>query len=169
MMDNLAWRKFVTAASIIPSKDDRWWWWWWWRNFVEFFLNAPTISVNLEIIKIFLLSWTDVPGPPGKPTALRVDAVTIKLSWSPPQDSTDEHSSLISQIKGYYVEKKETTSSRWVRVYKKPVVETTVTVTDLSGDCEYRFRILAVNEAGIGCPSEESDIALTKPLHGKNA
>ena len=115
------------------------------------------------------MSSTDVPGPPEKPTALSVDAATIKLSWSPPQDSTDEHSSLISQIKGYYVEKKETTSSRWVRVYKKPVVETTVTVTDLSDDCEYRFRILAVNEAGVGCPSEESDIALTKPLHGKNA
>ena len=25
MLDKLAWRKFVTAASIIPSKDDRWW------------------------------------------------------------------------------------------------------------------------------------------------
>ena len=117
--------------------------------------------------KISLLSSTDVPGPPGKPTALSVDATTIQLSWAPPQDSTDEHSSLISQIKGYYIEK-ETTRSRWVQVYKKPVVETTVTVTDLSGDCEYRFRIFAVNEAGVGCASEESDIVLTRPPHGKN-
>ena len=26
MLDKLAWKKFVTTASNIPSKDDRWWW-----------------------------------------------------------------------------------------------------------------------------------------------
>ena len=28
MLDKpVAWRKFVTASSIIPSNSDRWWWW----------------------------------------------------------------------------------------------------------------------------------------------
>ena len=67
------------------------------------------------------------------------------------------------------MERKEKTSSRWVRVTKETITETTLTVTGLTEGTEYQFRVYAENKAGPGPASEPSDLQKAKLPFGKSA
>lgn len=58
-------------------------------------------------------------------------------------------------------------SSRWTKVNKEVISELTLTSTDLSEGDEYKFRVAAVNEAGVG-PSCEPISLIAKDPYGNN-
>uniref|UniRef100_A0A3Q2Z243 Titin n=1 Tax=Hippocampus comes TaxID=109280 RepID=A0A3Q2Z243_HIPCM len=83
--------------------------------------------------------------PPGPP------AESITLAWTPPTSDGG------SPILHYILEKREKKTVRFYRVLsKKPIAECAHTVSHLTEDVEYEFRVNAVNDAGIGSPSNIS-------------
>ncbi len=109
---------------------------------------------------ICIFPFSDVPGAPGKPTVSDIDATQMTVSWTPPQSDGG------TPIIGYFVERKQDTSSRWVRVNKDLVSDTSLTVTGLTEKSEYQFRVYAENKAGPGPASEPSDKHIAKPPYG---
>ena len=59
-------------------------------------------------------------------------------------------------ITGYWIEKREENTDKWIPVNMSPCQSTHYTVPSLLEDHVYEFRIIAENEAGKGHPSEPS-------------
>ena len=100
------------------------------------------------------------PDPPGAPSAPEPSDVTkesCQLTWTAPESDGG------SPIIGYFIERAQKGSSRWLRVNKEPVPDKSHKVTDLIEDNEYIFRIVAVNKIGEGPPGPES-----KPVKAKD-
>lgn len=74
------------------------------------------------------------------------------------KESTDYFSYKYSKVScissGYLVEKKEKGTQEWVRVTQFPIPTTDFIVPSLSDGQTYEFRVLAVNEGGVGKPSK---------------
>ena len=85
----------------------------------------------------------------------------MTVSWTPPKSDGG------SPIIGYKVERKETTSTRWIKVNADLVSKTSLLVTGLTEKSEYQFRVTAENKAGPGPASEPSDVYMAKPPYGK--
>ena len=64
---------------------------------------------------------------------------------------------------GYHVERRMTSSSRWLKINKDVITELKMTIDDLIDDNEYELRVMAENKVGVGPPSEP-----TKPFVAKN-
>lgn len=79
----------------------------------------------------------------------------MTVNWEEPESDGG------SPITGYWLERKETTSKRWVRVTRDPIkpmpLGVSHTVTDLIEGSEYLFRVTAINVAGMGPPSAPTD------------
>lgn len=91
------------------------------------------------------------PDAPGTPDATEVSGESITLSWNPPTCDGG------NPIKYYILEKREKKTLRFYKVIsKKPITECGHKVTNLTEDIEYEFRVMAVNDAGIGAPSNIS-------------
>lgn len=58
---------------------------------------------------------------------------------------------------GYYLERRDKKSLRWIRVYKDPVTDVKQTVYHLTEGNEYQYRVCAINKAGEGPFSDASD------------
>ena len=117
-------------------------------------------AITNFFFKIF--HYLDVPKAPGKPKASDINATEMTVTWSAPESDGG------SPITGYYVERKEATSTRWMKVNKQPVSETTLRIKDLIEKSEYQFRVSAENKAGVGPASEPSDLYMAKPPYGKH-
>lgn len=61
-------------------------------------------------------------------------------------------------ISGYWVEKREKNTDKWVPVNMNPCQSTRFIVPSLLEDHAYEFRVIAENEAGKGVPSEASKL-----------
>ena len=72
-----------------------------------------------------------------------------------------------SPITGYYVERQQDYSSRWMKVNKSSVKQTQLEIKDLVETNEYVFRVVAENEAGCGPPSSATDIITAKDPFNK--
>ena len=105
--------------------------------------------------------FLDVPGAPGKPKASDIGATEMTVSWAVPESDGG------APIKGYILERKEVTSTRWVRVNKELHESTILKVTDLREKSEYKFCVMAENKAGVGPASEPSDVYMAKSPYGK--
>ncbi len=92
-------------------------------------------------------------GTPGAPQHVEMDNLTkraVTLAWDRPDFDGG------SPITGYYIERRQAYTSRWVKVNKTSTRDTMYKITDLLEDEEYEFRIVAENEAGLGKPSEST-------------
>lgn len=78
----------------------------------------------------------------------------MTVIWQPPEDNGG------STIAGYLIERKETSSNRWIRINKNPVTMTRYRSSGLVEGLEYEYRITAINSRGTGKPSESSAITV---------
>lgn len=110
----------------------------------------------------FLLISLDPPEPPSNPPEiLDVTKSSVSMSWSRPKDDGG------SRVTGYYIERKETSTDKWVRHNKTQITTTMYTVTGLVPDAEYQFRIIAQNEVGESETSPASEPVVCKDPFGK--
>lgn len=58
----------------------------------------------------------------------------------------------------YVIEKKEKVGTRWLKCCKTPDKQTQFKVTDVDEGTEVQFQVRAENEAGVGDPSEPTEI-----------
>ena len=65
---------------------------------------------------------------------------------------------------GYTVEMKDKFSSRWSKVNRDLVQETTLMVPNLKENQDYQFRVVAENKAGPGKPSQEVRVTAKYPF-----
>lgn len=94
----------------------------------------------------------DVPSQPGQPEVTEITAETAVLAWTPPESDGGD------AISNYIVEMRRAGDMKWITV-KKDVVDTTFTVTGLTQETEYEFRVTAENKAGLSSPSAPSSPA----------
>ena len=94
----------------------------------------------------------DVAGQPGQPQVTEMTAESAVLTWSPPESDGG------AAISNYIIEMRRVGDKKWSTV-KKDVVDTTFTVTGLTEETEYEFRVTAENKAGLSAPSAPSAAA----------
>lgn len=58
----------------------------------------------------------------------------------------------------YVIEKKEKLGTRWLKCCKTPDRQSQFKVTDVDEGSEVQFQVRAENEAGVGDPSEPTEI-----------
>lgn len=97
-----------------------------------------------------------VPGAPEEPKVNEIGTNFVTLSWNKPHSD--------GPITGYWVEKKEKGSDRWIKCNMKPIQATIYIVPSLIENQEYEFRVFAENEAGLSEPS-----AASKQVHVNTA
>lgn len=111
---------------------------------------------------VFHLQFLDPPEPPSNPPeVLDVTKSSVSLSWSRPKDDGG------SRVTGYYIERRETSTDKWVRHNKTQITTTMYTVTGLVPDAEYQFRIIAQNDVGLSETSPASEPVVCKDPFGK--
>nr|AZI15635.1 UNC-22 [Auanema rhodensis] len=98
------------------------------------------------------------PGKPGKPEITDTDVDHIDLKWDAPRDNGG------SPISHYDVERKDVKTGRWIKVNTAPVHGTTFSDQRVQKDHTYEYRVVAVNKAGPGQPSDPSAQAVAKPM-----
>ena len=59
-----------------------------------------------------------------------------------------------SPITGYVIERRQASTSRWLRFTREPIQTLSYKCSDLIEGYEYEFRAIAENKAGLGAPSE---------------
>ena len=102
--------------------------------------------------------------PPSAPRNVKLSDMTRNsalLTWSSPSDDGG------AAIQGYIVEKRTPYSPRWSKMIRKPMRDTELVVEDLRQGEEIEFRVVAVNEAGYGQPSEPTETAIVKDPFGE--
>uniref|UniRef100_A0A8B9FLI0 Titin n=1 Tax=Amazona collaria TaxID=241587 RepID=A0A8B9FLI0_9PSIT len=90
--------------------------------------------------------------PPGKPIPLNITRHAITLKWTKPEYNGG------FKITGYTVEKRDLPNGRWLKANFSNILETEFTVSGLTEDAAYEFRVIARNAGGaVSQPSEPSD------------
>ncbi|XP_072043167.1 myomesin-3-like [Amphiura filiformis] len=99
----------------------------------------------------------DLPGVPNTPTAVNINNTSVMLTWLPPEGNKDSS----SRVTSYIIEKCDISKGEdWFQVDKG--CETSCAIENLIPDKQYKFRIRAVNVAGVGEPSSPSDVITAK-------
>uniref|UniRef100_A0A3Q3K5L8 Titin n=1 Tax=Monopterus albus TaxID=43700 RepID=A0A3Q3K5L8_MONAL len=84
----------------------------------------------------------DPVDPPSKPVPISVNKNAITIQWTKPEYDGG------FKITGYTVEKRELPAGRWIRANFTNIIETAFTVSGLTQDASYEFRVIARNSAG---------------------
>ncbi|XP_055385446.1 twitchin isoform X34 [Condylostylus longicornis] len=95
------------------------------------------------------------PDKPGQPQATDWDKDHVDLEWTPPKKDGG------SPITGYIIEKRPR-FGQWEKAAEVPADATSGRVPDLTEGEEYEFRVIAVNKAGPGEPSDASAPVIAK-------
>lgn len=102
------------------------------------------------------------PEPPSNPPEIMdVTKSSVSLSWARPRDDGG------SRITGYYVERREVSTEKWVRHNKTHITTTMYNITGLIPDAEYIFRVVAQNDVGQSEPGPASDSVVCKDPFGE--
>ncbi|XP_010078143.1 PREDICTED: obscurin, partial [Pterocles gutturalis] len=80
--------------------------------------------------------------PPSDPVVKNKTETSVTLAWSPPKMDRP------IPIDGYILERKKLTGFTWVRCHESHVPVAEFTVTNLSEEADYQFRVSAVNAYG---------------------
>lgn len=103
------------------------------------------------------------PEPPlNPPEIMDATKTTICISWAKPKDDGG------SRVTGYYVERREVSTEKWVRHNKTHITTTMYTLTGLIPDAEYVFRVVAQSDIGQSEPGAVSESVVCKDPFGKN-
>ncbi|OZC09937.1 hypothetical protein X798_03043 [Onchocerca flexuosa] len=100
----------------------------------------------------------DPPGPPSIPEVRGYGRNQISLSWNPP------HNDGGSPVLRYVIEKFEKGGNEWTPIKMRSITNTEATVTGLIEGETYQFRVRAVNLAGEGEPSGNSEPTVCRPF-----
>lgn len=114
--------------------------------------SDPLVTDSLILIK----DPFGIPGKPGKPNITDHDVDFIDLEWQPSKDITNP-------VTHYDIERKDQKTARWVKVNTSPVKGTTFSDKRVQAGHCYEYRIVGVNKAGSGKPSDPSDAVWSKP------
>lgn len=98
----------------------------------------------------------DEPGKPGTPDIIDYDNTSVDLKWEPPK--TDGG----SPIQKYIIEKKDKLGLAWEKAAEVPGTQIEGKVTGLVERSEVQFRVVAVNKAGPGEPSNPTKMHVVK-------
>ncbi|KAK6110371.1 Fibronectin type III domain family protein [Brugia pahangi] len=120
--------------------------------------NVMGLSEPLVGAPVFAKDPFDQPGPPSTPEITGYSRNQINLSWNPP--SNDGGSPII----GYVIEKFEKGDNDWTPVKMRSTKNTKAIVTGLIEGETYQFRVRAVNLAGEGEPSGNSEPTMCRPF-----
>ncbi|XP_017602265.1 PREDICTED: obscurin isoform X2 [Corvus brachyrhynchos] len=80
--------------------------------------------------------------PPAHPVVKNKTETSVTLAWSPPRMDRP------IPVDGYIVERKKLTGFTWVRCHESHVPVPELTVSNLSEEADYQFRVSAVNAYG---------------------
>ncbi|XP_053520223.1 myomesin-1 isoform X2 [Artibeus jamaicensis] len=95
-----------------------------------------------------------VPGPPTDLSVTEATQSYVVLSWKPPKQRG--HEGIL-----YFVEKCEVETESWQRVNTElPVKSPRFALFDLAEGKSYRFRVRCSNSAGVGEPSEATEVTV---------
>ncbi|KTF73447.1 hypothetical protein cypCar_00026198, partial [Cyprinus carpio] len=116
----------------------------------------------LSMSKLITIS---VPDPPEDPELVSKGPTFVTLSWFTPLSDGG------SPIIGYRVEMRLVDSALWLPCHTEPVCNTEFLVENLIPGAGYRFRVAAINHAGIGEPVQlpqtvtlDAPVTMTKML-----
>lgn len=102
--------------------------------------------------------FLDEPGKPGRPEIKNWDKDFVDLEWTPPKDDGG------APIEKYIVQMRDKEGRQWIDVAKVQGDRTVAKVIDgIEEGHEYEFRVVAVNRAGPGEPSDTSKSVVAKP------
>uniref|UniRef100_A0A3Q2CRU6 Titin n=1 Tax=Cyprinodon variegatus TaxID=28743 RepID=A0A3Q2CRU6_CYPVA len=93
--------------------------------------------------------------PPGTPEAIEITRNRVTLQWTRPQYDGG------SAITGYLIERRKHPDMRWMKASFTNIIDTQYTLTGLTEDCIYEFRVIARNAAGISSSPSESTGEIT--------
>ena len=96
----------------------------------------------------------DMPSEPEDLTATNVTKTSCTLCWNAPQNDGG------SSVTRYYVEMYNEQSG-WIRINETPAAECWTDIDGLLDGAENEFRVCAVNEGGVGPPSESTFVIWT--------
>uniref|UniRef100_A0AC35TXM9 Ig-like domain-containing protein n=1 Tax=Rhabditophanes sp. KR3021 TaxID=114890 RepID=A0AC35TXM9_9BILA len=120
-------------------------------------VNDEGESEPLETIeKVVAKNPYDTAGKPGTPQITDYDKDFADLVWTKPENDGG------AEITDYIVEMKEKYSPLWCEATTVPADQTTAKVNNLKEGVEYEFRIVPVNKAGKGTPSDPSQTITAK-------
>ncbi|VDO30615.1 unnamed protein product [Heligmosomoides polygyrus] len=114
-----------------------------------------------ETHKEIRLTVIDVPSEPLVLVASDTTMDSTTLSWSHPEKMNG------APLTGFIIERKAVDSNRWRLVGKTNASTLKFLATDLFSNQVYSFRIIAVNSAGEGPPSQTVDVPTTKDKERK--
>ncbi|KAF7708348.1 hypothetical protein HF521_017405 [Silurus meridionalis] len=97
-----------------------------------------------DAISVAKLTTIAVPDPPEDPELVTKGPTSVTLSWFTPLSDGG------SPILGYRVEMRQVDSALWQPCHAEAVCNTEFTVENLIPGIGYRFRVAAINSAGIG-------------------
>jgi hypothetical protein len=101
----------------------------------------------------------DPPSAPGIPEITEVGGDFVNLSWEKPASDGG------SRVQGYWIEKHEVGQQLWQRVNHALCSPTQINISHLIEDRQYEFRVFAVNEAGQGPESSNSQPVKVQDPH----
>ncbi|XP_051738416.1 obscurin-like isoform X37 [Ctenopharyngodon idella] len=128
----------------------------------------PTQEITFaarDALSLAKLTTIAVPDPPEDPELVSKGPTFVTLSWFTPLSDGG------SPIIGYRVEMRLVDSVLWLPCHTEPVCNTEFLVENLIPGAGYRFRVAAINRAGIGEPVQlpqtvtlDAPVTMTKML-----